>query len=151
MPPFRVDSMIVPLTQEEIDGLRHKETAASKAAAECQEMLSELQEFAAHQQAQIQQLTQQMEVLRGHHMIPLQPKVVSTGRRCESELLQLPLLGKAQQPTVQQATMSELEAFGDLICAVTAARMASRRLRMQSRGPPTQGRGCSRHWSASPA
>ena len=46
-----------------MDGLRQREVAASKAAAECQEMVSELQEFAAHQQAQIQQLTQQMEVL----------------------------------------------------------------------------------------
>ena len=45
-----------------MDGLRQREVAASKAAAECQEMLSEMQEFAAHQQAQIQQLTQQMEV-----------------------------------------------------------------------------------------
>jgi len=48
--------------QEDVDGLRQREVEASKAAAECQEMLSELQDFAAHQQAQIQQLTEEREV-----------------------------------------------------------------------------------------
>ena len=50
------------LGQEDVDGLRQREVEATKAAADCQEMLSELQDFAAHQQAQIQQLTEEMEV-----------------------------------------------------------------------------------------
>ncbi len=48
--------------QDDVDGLRQRKVEASKAAADCQEMLSELQDFAAHQQAQIQQLTEDMEV-----------------------------------------------------------------------------------------
>ena len=45
-----------------MDRLRRREVEATKAADECQEMLSELQDFAAHQQAQIQRLTEETEV-----------------------------------------------------------------------------------------
>ena len=54
------------LLQDIVGGLREREVAASKAAGDCQEMLSELQDFAAHQQAQVGRLTQELEVATLH-------------------------------------------------------------------------------------